>query len=258
MLVGRFVIALAAFGSLVQAFKPEEKMPGVTELTANSFERGVTSKKNWLLFFYLPTCGWSREAAEEWSTLGGMVGSNPHLAIGKVNAAEPENAKALSRFGIRGYPTFILLKKDGSKTQFSGPRTAKAWMQFIGEKLAGVDLPDAPTAGGTGEVVVLSPKNWDAIVGAPDHSVFVKFFAPWCGHCKKMAGDWEQLARDQENVKDIVIAEVDCATYTDIGKQHGVQGYPTIKWFPKGTKEGTDYGGARVTHAFQAFIDGKK
>jgi len=79
------------------------------------------------------------------------------------------------------------------------------------------------------EVLNLTPDNVDSLNGK---AAFIKFFAPWCGHCKSMAGDWQKLAETMKDNAGVIIAEADC-TSDNIGSicsDNGVEGFPTLKY----------------------------
>lgn len=86
----------------------------------------------------------------------------------------------------------------------------------------------------------------------------VKFFAPWCGHCKTLAPIYNNLAKGFPQSK-VVIAEVNTDEQRDLAKRFGIKGLPTLFWFEKGgdLSAPEKYSGGRDLASLSKFISGK-
>eukprot|EP00585_Thalassiosira_rotula_P003975 CAMPEP_0196136436 /NCGR_PEP_ID=MMETSP0910-20130528/4748_1 /TAXON_ID=49265 /ORGANISM="Thalassiosira rotula, Strain GSO102" /LENGTH=229 /DNA_ID=CAMNT_0041396731 /DNA_START=51 /DNA_END=740 /DNA_ORIENTATION=- len=86
---------------------------------------------------------------------------------------------------------------------------------------------------------------------------FVKFYAPWCGHCKTLAPIWEELDQllQEDNAQDgIIVAKVDATKETQVAKRFKIQSYPTLKYFAD--RKLYNYKGARTLDALYDFATG--
>ena len=92
-------------------------------------------------------------------------------------------------------------------------------------------------------LTVIVGKNWEDVVKDESKDVLVKYYAPWCGHCKALAPTWDQLAADTKDIADLVIAKFDATVNEVAGLE--IRGYPTLKFYPKDNKDGVDYSGGR-------------
>uniref|UniRef100_A0A7S3LML9 Thioredoxin domain-containing protein n=1 Tax=Aplanochytrium stocchinoi TaxID=215587 RepID=A0A7S3LML9_9STRA len=99
----------------------------------------------------------------------------------------------------------------------------------------------------------LDAGNFESVINR-DTSTFVKFYAPWCGHCKRLAPTWSDLAAKYRDSPKVNIAKIDCTKHRDLCGAHGVRGYPTLKYFKSGSMEGEKYAGARDIASFESFI----
>ncbi|EED89008.1 predicted protein [Thalassiosira pseudonana CCMP1335] len=104
----------------------------------------------------------------------------------------------------------------------------------------------------TASAIELSPANWEAETSGK--TVFLKFFAPWCGHCKKLKPDWDKLMEEFAGSSTQLIADVDCtADGKPLCDDNGVKGYPTLKWGDPSDLQ--DYQGARTFDDLKKFAE---
>jgi len=108
-------------------------------------------------------------------------------------------------------------------------------------------VPESNDAG----VKVAVGKNFDELVTNSDKDVLVEFYAPWCGHCKKLVPVYDELGEKMAD-EDVEIVKMD-ATANDVPSAFEVRGFPTIFWVAKGAKP-VSYNGGREVDDFVKYI----
>ncbi|KAI1639481.1 protein disulfide isomerase [Biscogniauxia mediterranea] len=109
----------------------------------------------------------------------------------------------------------------------------------------------ASAADAASDVTQLTKDTFNDFVTSND-LVLAEFFAPWCGHCKALAPEYEEAATTLKE-KDIKLAKIDCTEEMDLCQEYGVEGYPTLKVF-RGKDNVAPYSGARKAGAITSYM----
>ena len=131
-------------------------------------------------------------------------------------------------------------------------------------------VADTTSSKGDGKVVLLTRDNYDELTTQSKTAVvvFIKFFAPWCGHCKKIKADWQKLAEEYNNNNNnngdnsgaggILVAEVDCTDVANGGgkalcRRFKIESFPTLKYGDPTDLDLEDYNGKQSYEEISAF-----
>ncbi|KAI9804537.1 MAG: hypothetical protein M1825_001436 [Sarcosagium campestre] len=92
-----------------------------------------------------------------------------------------------------------------------------------------------------GTSVSLTAESFQNLITTSMDSWFIKFYAPWCGHCQAMAPNWAQLGKEMKGK--LNVGEVNCDVEVRLCKEVRLSGYPTVLFFKAG--ERVEYDGLR-------------
>ncbi|THG93397.1 hypothetical protein EW026_g7827 [Hermanssonia centrifuga] len=120
------------------------------------------------------------------------------------------------------------------------------------EDRTAAELPlPSKTYNPTGSVSALDETSFEEMI--KEGHAFIKFYAPWCGHCKKLAPIWVQLAKQMRDK--LNIAEVDCEAHSSICRSQGISGYPMLFYYGGNGSGKTEYSGGRKLEQLKAFAE---
>ncbi|EFX87477.1 hypothetical protein DAPPUDRAFT_43137 [Daphnia pulex] len=232
----------------------------VVKLDGDTFQADLPKSHHFVMFF-APWCGHCERLKPTWAELATTVKSKLNEEV-KIAEVDCTTATSLcSQQDVTGYPTLKFFTKGVAESQrYRGPRDLPSLLTFIKETLGLAESinenvvdtkSDEPVKG----ALDLSEDNFHLHVASGDH--FVKFFAPWCGHCQKMAGTWDNLAQSVGQENSVTIGKVDCTQFRDLCNEFEVKGYPTLLWIKDGKKV-EKYQGSRTHEDLKAFIERMK
>eukprot|EP01090_Pellita_catalonica_P000053 TRINITY_DN10037_c0_g1_i1.p1 TRINITY_DN10037_c0_g1~~TRINITY_DN10037_c0_g1_i1.p1 ORF type:complete len:521 (+),score=88.70 TRINITY_DN10037_c0_g1_i1:59-1564(+) len=211
----------------------------VYDLTSSNYDNLIGNGEVWMIKYYAPWCGHCQALAPAWDEFGrrSLETSVQHgsemvdVNVGRVNCED--EPQICQNEGISGYPTLqFVMETDGERRteEYGGERDVDSFFSFVEEQ---INLSGEPV-----ESSVIEFGSDDFAKGIARGKWIVMFYAPWCGHCKRLKPTWETLAQmvnTNSNDYGFSVAKVNCVDNSDFCfEKQQIEGYPTLKVYING------------------------
>ncbi|XP_053961500.1 protein disulfide-isomerase A5 [Anastrepha ludens] len=202
-----------------------------------SFQRHLRKDmRPMLVMFYVPWCGFCKRLKPDYSKAATEV-KGKNYVIAAMDVERTENAPARRAYNITGFPTILYFERGQLKRSYEGDNNKDGIIAFMKdpdaapvEKEKEADWSADPNS----EIVHLTTQGFEPVL-KDEKSVLVMFYAPWCGHCKRMKPEYEKAALIMKERKiPGILAALDATKEKAIAEQFEVRGYPTLKFFING------------------------
>jgi len=155
-----------------------------------------------------------------------------------------------------GRGNVLFLTEEDFKEQTSDGRVRRTVLP-VGNDAVYNDLVVCHDGGGDENTSAWSVVNDGCVPPCVVQVHLVKFFAPWCGHCKRLAPTWAELGNEFANDDKVAISSIDCTQHRPTCESADIKGFPTIKVYFNG--EGREkYSGARTLDALKTFAKSQR
>ncbi|GAB0094644.1 Protein disulfide-isomerase [Sergentomyia squamirostris] len=176
-------------------------------------------------------------------------------------SAKDEFQHELNEYGydyVGDKPLVLARDKDNQKYIMKDEFSVETLQKFAKDLLAGDLEPyvksEAVPEKNDGPVKVAVAKNFAELVTDVDKDVLIEFYAPWCGHCKKLSPIYDELGEKLKAEDGVSVVKID-ATANDVPPLFEVRGFPTLFWLPKDNKsKPVKYEGGRELDDFIKYI----
>ncbi|KAJ6920061.1 protein disulfide-isomerase [Populus alba x Populus x berolinensis] len=175
--------------------------------------------------------------------------------LGDLEASQ----SALQYFGLKEdqAPLLVIQTTDGKKYLKSNLESdhIAPWVKEYKEGKVPPFIKSEPIPEANEEPVkVVVADSLDDLVTKSGKNVLLEFYAPWCGHCQKLAPILEEIAVLYQSDADVLIAKLD-ATANDIpGDTYDVKGFPTV-YFRSASGKVVQYEGDKTKQDIIDFIE---
>lgn len=233
------------------------KRPSVMPFNDEAIEH-IFRNNNPALFIFR-----SESQADTYATLLNQLSAKLKgvISLSYADLSTESNKRLADYLGLKAdqQPLAFLVdsREPLKKFKYEGELTVEPISEFVNQWKLGKLRPalksdPIPSDPFDGSVRVLVGKNFQEVVYDTTKDVFVEFYAPWCGHCKSLAPEYERVAETFQSDDSIVVAKID-STANEV-EGIAISGFPTLKFFPANNKAGIDYRGDRNEQGITEFI----